>query len=123
MSVLLKIMTVVDYESIDLNKLGIDEKSYLYNVIMSKLVGNVILADINPLICVYRNEVLDSMIDDRMDTYFEDDLVVNSTTEVLNNIAIEINNVNYKYGKLENYNIVGTDNLCIISTLILGENQ
>ena len=73
MSVLLKIMTVVDYESIDLNKLGIDEKSYLYNVIMSKLVGNVILADINPLICIYRNEVLDSMIDDRMDTYFEDD--------------------------------------------------
>ena len=122
MSVLLKIMTVVDYESIDLNKLGIDEKSYLYNVIMSKLVGNVILADINPLICIYRNEVLDSMIDDRMDTYFEDDLVVNSTTEVLNNIAIEINNVNYKYGTLENYNIVGTDNLCIISTLILGES-
>lgn len=120
----LKVMTIVDYESLDLHRFDNDEKTYLYNTIMCKLVGSVIISNINPLfIHDYKNDVYESMMNDRMDTYFTEEIVNNTTSNVLLNISEELSSSNYSFGKLHNYNIIGTDNLCIISTIILGDSK
>lgn len=113
LKIVMESIRLVDIEPID-----IEELEYLVNVVASCMVFKD-----KQSIALLRNAVMDKLIDDRMDTYYTDD-VIDDTISILCRIIISGVDGIIDY-TLDNYRITINEmsRLCIILRILIKENK
>lgn len=115
-----RLMTIVDYESPILKNVDLDEKNYLYNVILNTLC-TIVFSNNCPLIVLGNQlyvDVIESLTNDRMDMYYDDYAVKDITMDIVDNIQNELSVLSYDFSRVEEYVLNSvTERLCILSTI------
>lgn len=115
-----RLMTIVDYESPILKNVDLDEKNYLYNVILNTLC-TIVFSNNCPLIVLGNQlyvDVIENLTNDRMDMYYDDYAVKDITMDIVDNIQNELSVLSYDFSRVEEYVLNSvTERLCILSTI------
>lgn len=106
----------------DIEPIDVREFEYLVNVISSCMVMKNKHQLSKDSLAIIRCNIMDKLVDDRMDTYYSDDTIDN-TIDILNRIIVRGVEGVLEY-TLENYRITINEmnRLCIILRLLVKEN-
>lgn len=106
----------------DIEPIDVRELEYLVNVISSCMVMKNKHQLSKDSLAIIRGNIMDKLVDDRMDTYYSDDTIDN-TIDILNRIIVRGVEGVLEY-TLENYRITINEmnRLCIILRLLVKEN-
>lgn len=106
----------------DIEPIDVRELEYLVNVISSCMVMKNKHQLSKDSLAIIKGNIMDKLVDDRMDTYYSDDSIDN-TIDILNRIIVRGVEGVLEY-TLENYRITTNEmnRLCIILRLLVKEN-
>lgn len=106
----------------DIEPIDVRELEYLVNIISSCMVMKNKHQLSKDSLAIIRGNIMDKLVDDRMDTYYSDDTIDN-TIDILNRIIVRGVEGVLEY-TLENYRITINEmnRLCIILRLLVKEN-